>query len=87
MSGSGGWGVFPSVRLAPAEMPGPGGQPLAGEDCLQGEVIRVPRAGPRGPSSGSVVGGGTPSHRLDACIRLASVLSRLVLCLEVRSHL
>lgn len=48
MSGSGGWGVFPSVRLAPAEIPGPGGTTLAGEDCLQGEVISAPSRPPEG---------------------------------------
>lgn len=48
VSDSGGWGVFPSVRLAPAEMPGPGGTALAGKDRLQGEVISAPSRPPEG---------------------------------------
>ena len=51
MFDSGGWGwgrVFPSVSLAPGELPGLGGTPLAGEDHHQGEVISAPRRPPEG---------------------------------------
>ena len=80
-----GGGVFPSASLAPGELPGLAGTPL-GEDRLQGEAISATCRTPEGLRWGSVVGG-APPHWLDACIRLESVLSHLVLCLEVRSHL
>ena len=40
--------LFPSVSLAPGELPGLEGTPLAGEDRLQGEVISAPRRPPEG---------------------------------------